>query len=486
MRKLVLCSLFPACGALFWAPGPAHTQSLSQDPGVVEALHLLEIWVDVQRAYEDIPGISMAIVHDQELVWSQGFGYADLAESRRATPETIYSICSISKLFTSIGVLQLRDEGGLGLDDSVAAHLDWFDIERTFPEASPITIEGLLTHSSGLPRESDFAYWSAPDFDFPTHEQVVEQLSEQATLYPAMKYFQYSNLGFTLAGEIVAAASGRPYTTYVRDRILQPLGLSSTTPEIPAEQEGSRLATGYGRRMPGGERMTVPFYQVEGIKPAAGFASTVRDLGRFASWQFQVLETGGDAVLAANTLREMQRVHWVDPDWDTHWGLGFSVWRAEDKTFVGHGGSCPGYRAQLLLQTADKIATVSMANATGVDAGLYARRAYEIVAPAILAAVEDTTEAKAAADPDLDRYVGLYRGFWGDAAIVPWKDGLAMVGLPTEDPLQALTELEHVQGHAFRRLREDGELAEFVVFEVGQDDQISRLVRNSNPMVRVR
>lgn len=471
--------------ACWVAPSTVHAQSLAQDPDVAEALRLLESWVEVQRMYQEIPAISMAIVHDQELVWSAGFGYADVEEQRPATPETIYSVCSISKLFTSIGVLQLRDEGRLRLADSVAAYLDWFDIERTYPDAPPITIEGLLTHSSGLPRESAFPYWSAPDFDFPTHDQVVARLSEQQTLYPAAKYFQYSNLGFTLAGEVVAAASGEPYANYVRQRILQPLGMLSTTPEIPVQHRGHRLATGYGRRMPGDERMTVPFYQVEGIKPAAGFASTVEDLGLFASWQFRLLESGGDGVLAANTLREMQRVHWVDPDWDTHWGLGFSVWRADDQTFVGHGGSCPGYRSQLLLQMDEKVATIAMANATGVDANLYAQRAYEIVAPAIAAALEDTTATKAASDQDLSRYAGLYRGFWGDARILPWKGGLAMVSMPTDDPLEALSRLEHVEGHTFRRLRDNGEPAELVIFEIGAAGRATRLIRNSNPLVRV-
>jgi hypothetical protein len=82
----------------------------------------------------------------------------------------------------------------------------------------------------------------------------------------------------------------------------------------------------------------------------------VEDLAAFASWQFRVLEGDGDQVLSANTLREMQRVHWVDPDWEVHWGLGFSVWRSNDKTFVGHGGGCPGFRSHLLLQTDDKFA----------------------------------------------------------------------------------------------------------------------------------
>src|SRR6185295_19189268 len=129
-------------------------QTVGANPRVQSALQVARTWLDAEQAYHRIPGLSAAIVADQELVWSGGFGYADLARRDPATPETIYSICSISKLFTSLAVLQLRDQGKLRLDDPVGKHLGWFNIKRTYPEGPEITIEGLLTHASGLPRES--------------------------------------------------------------------------------------------------------------------------------------------------------------------------------------------------------------------------------------------------------------------------------------------------------------------------------------------
>ncbi len=116
-------------------PCIAQETSVKDHPRVREAVNLLEVWVDAQRAYEEIPGISMAVVHDQELVWSKGFGYAHPDRQIEATPQTVYSICSISKLFTSIGVMQQRDEGRLRLDDPAGEHLDWFNIEDTYPDA---------------------------------------------------------------------------------------------------------------------------------------------------------------------------------------------------------------------------------------------------------------------------------------------------------------------------------------------------------------
>lgn len=470
---------------LLCLPGSRGSAQVAQHPRVREAVELTAKWLDAQRAYRRIPGLSAAIVADQEVIWAGGSGYADLTARRPATPQTIYSICSISKLFTSIAVMQLRDQGKLRLDDPVSKHLAWFDIERTHPESGEITIEGLLTHSSGLPREAAYPYWSGPDFVFPTHDQIVSALSSEETLYPTETYFQYSNLGLTLAGEIVAAESGTPYADYVTSHILTPLGLSSTTPEIPAAERGRRLATGYGPLKREGDRQALPFFQAKGIAPAAGYASTAEDLARFAAWQFRLLAYRSTEVLAPNTLREMQRIHFVDPSGSPTWGLGFSAWKAGQENFVGHGGSCPGYQTSLLLQPEARIAVTVMTNGIDVNAGGLARQAYALVAPAIKAA-RDSTPPKTA-DPSLAAYTGTYDEAWGgETEIFVWEGGLAAIGLPTDDPVAAITKLRKVGEHAFARVRDDGKLAERWTFEVGPDGRATALRRNYNVVPRIR
>lgn len=460
---------------------------VTQHPRVQEALNLLETWVEAQRAYEAIPGISMAVVYDQEMLWSKGFGYANREREMPTTPQTIYSICSISKLFTSVGVMQLRDAGKLRLDDPVSQHLEWFNIRDKFPDAPPITVEGLLTHSSGLPRESDYPYWTPPDFPFPTRDQLIERVSQQEELYPAFEYFQYSNLGLSLAGEIIAAASGESYGDYVQSSILDPLDMSATSPEIPVAEHGRRMAQGYSARQRDGSRPAVNVFEARGIAPAAGYASTVEDLGKFASWQFRVLHHGADELLSRNTLREMYRVHWLDPDWETKWGLGFSTWRADDKTYVGHGGSCPGYRSQLAIEPKGKVATIFMANASGVNSGLFARRAQEIVGPAIAEAVDTSAQHSEPADAELDIYTGTYSAapWGGEMAVLVWEGNLAILSLPTEDPLESMIELEKTGEHTFRRVRSDETLGEEIRFDIGPDGRALRMWRHSNYDLRV-
>ena len=459
-----------------------RAQSVDKHQRVKQALNLLQLWLEAQRAYQQIPSVSVAVVHDQQVLWSGGFGYADISRKTPATPSTIYSICSISKLFTSIGVMQLRDQGKLRLDDPVATHIPWFKIKRSDPLAPEIRVEGLLTHSSGLPRESDYPYWTGPEFNFPTREQVKERITSQETLYAADTYFQYSNLGLTLAGELITSVSGEPYESYVAKRILEPLGLKSTTPEIPEKERGGRLATGYSAVRRDGNRVAVPLFMSRGIAPAAGYASSAEDLARFASWQFRVLQRkGGEEVLKSNTLREMQRVHWVDPDLETMWGLGFSVWKSEEKVFVGHGGSCPGFRTQLLLKPDEKVATIFMANAQGVNTGDFAQKMYDIVAPAVKAATKPATSVAPQPAADLSRYTGTYEsGFSGEFAIVEWEDGLAALSLPTMDPVRGLTKLKKVGEHTFRRIRKDEALGETVVFEVGPDGKAVKMIWHSN------
>lgn len=479
---VALLALLPAL-----APSaPASSQSLEEHPRVREALGVLEAWVSAKRDFDRLPGVSMAVIHDQDVLWSNGFGYAHVEAEAPAGPGTMYSICSISKLFTSLSVMQLRDAGKLRLDDPVAKYLEWFRIEDPHERGGPVTIQGILTHSSGLPRESDYPYWTGPDYPFPPREAVIERLSRQEMLYAADTYYQYSNLGLTLAGEVVSAVAGVPFGDYVQSHVLEPLGLRDTYPDHPEQHRGGRFATGYSAIRRDGSREAVPPYSVRGIAPAAGFVSTVEDLARFASWQFRVLEGHDDGILSRNTLREMHRVHWVDPDWEATRGLGFNVWRdeGEEKTFVGHGGYCPGYQSHLLLNVDDRVATVFMTNTNGVSSRHFTQVAYDIVAPAIEEALEVDGETKWV-DPALERYVGRYTDWLaGEAVVLPWKGSLAVLSLPTDDPVESLTELKYVEDGVFRRIRDDDSLGEKIFFESDPAGNVTSMWRHSNPMRR--
>jgi CubicO group peptidase (beta-lactamase class C family) len=458
-------------------------------PRVEDALAAWSAWVTHDLGVAGVPGASYAVVHGDELLASGGFGLADPASGRAADADTLYSICSVSKLFTSIAVLQLRDEGRLRLDDELGAHLPWLAaLTDAHPDDEPITIRRALTHSAGLPRESDFPYWAGPDFDFPTPEQIRERLGTQQTLYPSGRYFQYSNLAMTLLGEVVAARSGRPWSEVIHDRILEPLAMEDTFTSVDAARATGRLAAGYAARRSSPERERLGPFDAAGIAPAAGMASSATDLAAFARWQLRLRAGGGEEVLRAATLREMQRVHWVDPDWETTWGLGFSVVEHEGSTWARHGGACPGYYTEFAVLPKEELGIVVLANAIGAEVGLYARKAAAVLGPALETAQEASGELPAR-DPALDRYIGVYDAVWGRDAIVRWGEGLAVVDLNSRavDPEDWIQPLRLVEGTTFRRVRSDDDsLGETWAFEVDADGRVLGVVAHSHPMTRVR
>ncbi len=418
-------------------------------------LALAESWLAAQRAYDHVPGLSAAIVHDQDLLWSGASGYADLDSKRPASADTIYGICSISKLFTGIAVMQLRDQGKVQLDEPVTDMLPWFNLKQSFEGSPGITLRNLLTHAAGLPREADAPYWVGPDFPFPTREQVREMLGGQATIYAADRYHQYSNLGLSLVGEIVAEQSGQDYAAYVDAHVLGPLGLKDTSTGFPTDQREPRIATGYGYSGRDGALPPMPRYDARGITPAAGFASTALDLARFASWQFRLLGGKPDEVLKANTLREMQRVQWMDWDWSIARGLAFGVYRIGDRTLTGHAGDCPGFNTRLYLDPVSHYAVITMANRNYVNVDGYAARIFDILEAG--GTPQEKPNRKNASAIDLDAYLGSYdnRPWSGEDMVVRWKDGLAMIAMPSMDPLGNLVRLKHIDGDRFRTIRSD-------------------------------
>jgi CubicO group peptidase (beta-lactamase class C family) len=474
------------CVSLFSiSAGAADDPSKADHPEVQGALAAVDAWLDGERAYGRVPGMSAGIVLDQDLIWSQGYGYSNLADKVPADNNTIYSICSISKLFTSIGVMQLRDEGKLNLSDKVADHLEWYELEQVH-DGGAVDIEGILTHSSGLPREASEYYWNEPEFGFPTRQEMIDGLVDLETLYPARTWFQYSNLGLSLAGEIVAARSEQDYGQYIQDNILTPLAMGDTRSHFPAELHGKQLAIGYTGLDRSGERVPVPPFFTRGVTPAAGFTSTVRDLAKFASWQFRLLEKGGEEVLDSNTLREMHRVHWIGPDWKNTWGIGFAVRQAEGGNYslIGHGGGCPGYITQFIMAPKYKLGVIVLTNAGDGPSGRLASGIMKTLVRTLAKA-----EAPAASPAmDFNRYEGNFSAqpWGGESAVRQWGNQLAVIDIPSTDLSGSVTRLKHVEGDTFVRLTDEGEERESWEFELGADGKAATIRQHSFRLTRIR
>jgi len=462
---------------LYLAILPAFSQK--EEKKYREAFALIEVWLDAQKDFDQLPGLSAIVVEDQQVLWTGAVGLANVEEGVKATPSTLCSICSISKLFTSIAIMKLYEEGKLRLDDHIDELLPTYTLRQQYKASGPITLRTLLTHSSGLPREASFPYWTGPDFLFPTSQEIDTKLSEQQTLYPASTYFQYSNLGLTLLGNIVEKVSGVSFDEYVQQNILKPLGLSNTLSELPEELYGSQLAVGYSALTRKGSREKVNFFQAKGMTPAAGFSSNVLDLGKFASWQLRLREATTMEVLKPATLKYMQRVHWTNPDWKTTWGLGFVVFKGSNgNTWVGHGGSCPGYRSSLQIDLNRKRAFSVMINASGTNPAKYINGMDSILEKMSSSKKGGTTNQ----NPDLNEYVGYYHSmpWWSEKYISTWNNQLVLLPLPSEQPGTSMTFYRHTQGDVFHRVRDEGTLGEALVFERDKTGAVIRYKTHGN------
>ena len=452
---------------------------VAEHPDVAAAIDLYEVWAAEQMAYRHQPGLSIGVVHDGELVWARGFGLADVAAGRPAGPETVYRVGSITKTFTATALMLLRDEGRLRLDDPVRRHLPWLAYRNPFRDEPEITVWNLLTHTSGLPRESAFPYWT--DRAFPTREQLREALAGQEGLFEPGADYQYSNLAIALAGEVVAAASGTSWSEFVRRRILEPLGMTRTFTG-PPPSELADLATGYLIRRPDGVQPVAPPTVARGLAPAADISSTVADLAKFVAAQLGG-GPGEEPPLRAATRREMQRVHWLSPSWSSGRGLGFSVWRHEGRTLVGHGGWVAGHRGQIAFDPASRIGVVVLTNSDEGGPGAYVDQAFELIVPAIERAVAPADEpGPPLADPG--RYAGAYHSPWGEVTEVLVRRGRLVAYdhsyPPTDDPEGSITPLLPDGEHAFRTEAPPGRRGTPVVFELLEDGRVGRVKWGEN------
>ncbi|MDO8681091.1 MAG: serine hydrolase domain-containing protein [Acidobacteriota bacterium] len=367
------------------AQSPAAATSVVSDAEVLGAQRLFNAWLEGQILYRHLPGIAVGVVADQELIWATGFGFADTEKKTPMTPQTKFRMASHSKLFTATAIMQLREQGKLRLDDPVSKYLPWFQVKTAESEDPPITIEELLTHSSGLPREAG-DHWTT--LEFPTTEQLRAIMAErQAPFSPGVRW-KYSNLAFSVAGQVIEAVSGQKWADYVQQHIYQPLGMTSSS----VDQDASGLAVGYNRLMPDGTRGVNRFVDARGMAAATGITSTVEDMARFVSAQFRKGRMGGRQILSTGSLREMHRVRMLENNWTQGNAIGFAVRRERDKVYVSHGGSYPGYQTNTLLQLDGKVGVIVLTNADDSNAGAIATQLMNTVGEAVAKAAAPAAE----------------------------------------------------------------------------------------------
>jgi CubicO group peptidase (beta-lactamase class C family) len=277
------------------------------------------------------------------VIWSDAVGLADAERGEEATPGHQYRIGSITKSFTATAIMQLHEAGALELDDRLDAHLPGI-------EHGALTIRRLLSHASGLQREIPGDVWET--LIFPDGEGLVGLMSEAEKVLGPGERFHYSNLAFSLLGEVIARLSGSPYEQYVTERIIEPLGLRRTTFDRAEPAATPYFVDPY---------MDVvhpePLIEKSGSVAAAGSLwSTAEDLTGWAAF----LAEPNEQVLSRASVDAMSSVQvMVDNDrWDAGYGLGLQLVRAGDRVLVGHSGGMPGFLSNVSVSRKEKIGAV--------------------------------------------------------------------------------------------------------------------------------
>jgi CubicO group peptidase (beta-lactamase class C family) len=476
-RAVLLAALLVSPAAALVPEAPPAKVAL--EAPVADAIALADLWIREQMSYHGVPGLAIAVVRGGETIWSAGYGAADLASGAPVTPDTRFRLGSVSKLFTATAVMILRDEGRLQLEDPVRRHLPWFKVRNPFPDAPEPTVGQLLTHTSGLPREAPFPYWTT--HDFPTREAVRDALPALALVSRPGESYRYSNLGVALLGEIVATVSGESWGAFVDRRVLAPLGMRASVAD-PDVGDFPGLARAYLRQRPDGSRGDAIHYETRAISPAAAVVSTADDLAKFAA--FHLRSSGAEAAsptvpLAASTRREMQRARFVYPSWSGGRGLGFAVTRVQERTYVAHGGWIGGHRTDLVLDPGRDLAVVAMTNADDASPALFSRKLLDVVGGAFERAKENAAVATGprVADPTWSRYLGLYTDPWEwETQVVILDGGLVLYEHdypPDDDPDSAIVRLTPTDTPGAFKMS-DGEP---VVFETDAEGNVVRIRR---------
>lgn len=431
-------------------------------PEMNAALALLDARIAAEIDARAAPGLSVAVVHGQDTIFAKGYGLADLATARPATADTVYAVGSITKLFTATLLMQLRDAGRLRLDDPVQEIVPEVPVPRRHPGHPPITLRHLVTHTSGLAKDSPVGYWDS--VDFPPVERLMAELANTEQPYPPGVQWKYSNLAIALLGHALSRLTGEAWEDSIATRIMAPLGMAASAPKLMGQQK-VQLATGYARAPGVWPPPVLPHQDLGGISAGGSMHATVPDMAKFIASQFD----GTSLVLAAASVAEMHRPVWVAPDWTWGQGIGWRIHRTSGgDTRIEHGGGVHGFTCRVVLSVPDRLGVAVFTNGSDGSVGVnLSSHALDLLAPVVRRMAARAAPAPTPMPAEWDRYLGRYRWVLGDMEIVRRDGQLVMLApgtLPTGGATMDTVTLAPEGKHAFRLLGSQvrGELLRFV------------------------
>ena len=309
---------------------------------------------DVEKGI--IPSVSISVTKDGKVIWQEAFGWADKTEKRAATPETIYSLASLSKPLTATGIMVLSEKGKIDLNESIEKYISPLTLKSYAYDSKKVTVKHLLNHTSGLPTHFNYFY-ADEEASPPSFEETLDRygftVSEPGTS------FKYSNLGYGILGFTISKVSQMPFASFMENEVFIPLGMRRTTFNIES-CTGNNIATGYysdGSALPGMQCDT----------PGAGSAySTSADLMRFAFHLLGNRIEGSKSILSENSINRMMSERSESSKYpyskNTYYCLGFFFRQHTGFREIWHEGGWDGASTLLKIIPEENIAVVTLIN----------------------------------------------------------------------------------------------------------------------------
>lgn len=358
MHKLIV--IFVVIDILFFSNGldsyfPASQEQVQSINEVFE--HYSAEIPEIMKG-ENIPGLAIAVVDDQGVLWAEAFGRTRAIGGRPVTLDTLFSIQSMSKSFTATGIMFAVQNGLVELDAPVAVYLPDFRVNSIFEDAplEKITLRNLLSHTAGFTHEAPLGsnYTDAPSF-----EAHIASIQDTWLKFPTGTRYGYSNLGVDLAGYILQVRSGKPFTQYIRQTVYEPLGMKNSAFSTPDIYQVKDRATGH----PYPPLMSPADYW---ILPSGGIYTSANDMARYLRFHINGGVLDGQRLLKEDLLATM----YTPPNpaaQQEGYGLGVAVWERNGTRVISHGGGGFGFKSEIMFYPELKLGIVLLTNTSSHD-----------------------------------------------------------------------------------------------------------------------
>jgi serine beta-lactamase-like protein LACTB len=320
-----------------------------------EVARALEAWLEKEVPAKGIPCLSIALVDDQDIVWSRGFGYTDKERKTHAAGDTIYRVGSVSKPVTALALMMLVEQGILDLDAPVTDYLPEFKPHNPFDKK--ITLRQMLSHRSGLVRETPVGNYF--DTSNPPLAKMVESLNKTELVFPPESRTSYSNAAVATAGYVLERTQKEAFAKYMQRVLLGPLGMTSSsyerTPAIAKRVPHALMWTYHGREF------DAPPIEMS-MAPAGNLYSSAEDMAKLMHLLFAGGQGPKGRLLKAETLEKMYKLQFAKEGDKSGYGIGFAVSEFEGQRRINHGGAVYGFSTEFAALPDSKLGVIVLAS----------------------------------------------------------------------------------------------------------------------------